>query len=412
MRNDTGSAISKTAAGALLSLALAGCAVFEEAPERALVPVVPAVEEPSAIESTAESGIVAAEPVAVQLNPEAPLRYVVQKGDTLWGISNKFLRDSWQWPELWYANPDVQNPHLIYPGDVLYLTWVDGAPRLARAGDAPPPASAGGEPAAVQVPPADTDKLSPRVREMDLAQAIGGIPLDAIRGFLRGPRLISKDELDDAPYVVDFEDDHIMAGAGELAYVLGIEDRRIAQYQIVRLGEKYRDPDDGDVIGYEAKPVADAEVRVFGDPSTVYLKRSDIETRIGDHLLPVEVDALSTRFYPHAPQRRVNGRIISVYNGVSQIGQYQIVALNRGTEIGLEPGHMLSVIQTGRVSKDPQSFFGSKVQLPDINAGSVMVFKVAPRVSYALVMTAVRQIHLLDKLETPDPNVDLNRSAP
>lgn len=377
--------------GAVAALLLAGCATTEE------VPPAPFESSAPAIESIAEPPIEVEPPVAVQLKPEAPLRYVVQKGDTLWAISNKFLRDSWQWPELWYANPDVQNPHLIYPGDVLYLTWVDGAPRLARASDAPPAREA--------APPADTDKLEPLVRELPLEQAIDGIPLDAIRGFLRGPRLISKDELDDAPYVVDFEDARLMAGTGNLAYVLGIEDRRIAQYQIVRRGEEYRDPDDGDLIGYEALPVADSEVRVFGDPSTVYVQRSDMETRVGDYLLPAEVDALSARFYPHAPQRRVNGRIISVYNGFSQIGQYQVVALNRGTEIGLEPGHLLSVIQTGRVSKDPYSFFGRKVQLPDIKAGTVMVFKVAPRVSYALVMTALKEIHVLDTLETPDPNV-------
>ncbi len=381
-------------AGAVAALMLlAGCATTAEAP-----PPEPALEAPPAIESTAEPAIEVAQPTAVQLKAEAPLRYVVQKGDTLWAISNKFLRDSWQWPELWYANPDVQNPHLIYPGDVLYLTWVDGAPRLAREGDTPPPAVA-------LVAPGETNKLEPRVRELPLEQAIGGIPLDAIRGFLRGPRLISKDELDDAPYVVDFEEARLMIGTGNVAYVLGIENKSIVQYQIVRRGEEYRDPDDGDVIGYEAQPVADAEVQAFGDPSTVYVRRADMETRVGDYLMPGEVDALSTRFFPHAPQRRVNGRIISVYNGFSQIGQYQIIALNRGTEIGLEPGHVLSVIQTGRVGKDPYSFFGSKVQLPDINAGTAMVFKVGPRVSFALVMSALRQIHVLDALETPDPNV-------
>lgn len=395
MRKDHSFIGSVLGAVAALTL-LAGCATTEEAP-----PPLPAPADPAPVtEAIAEPATEPATPVPVQLQAEAPLRYVVQKGDTLWAISNKFLRDSWQWPELWYANPDVQNPHLIYPGDVLYLSWVDGVPRLARAGDAPPAV----EPPAVRAPPAATDKLEPMARERPLEEAIGGIPLDSIRGFLRGPRLVSKDELDDAPYVVDFEEARLMIGAGSVAYVLGIKDLRVVQYQIVRRGEEYRDPDDGDVIGYEALPVADTELQVFGDPSTVYVTRSDIETRAGDYLLPAEVDVLSARFYPHAPQRRVNGRILSVYNGFSRIGQYQVVALNRGTEIGLKPGHVLSVIQTGRVSKDPYSFFGSKVQLPDINAGTVMVFKVAPRMSYALVMSALREIHVLDKLETPDPS--------
>lgn len=393
---------ARGAAGAVAALMLlAGCATTDDV----LLPppeprAIESTAEPRVIESAAEPPVEVAAPTMVQLNADAPLRYVVQKGDTLWGIANKYLRDSWQWPELWYANPDVQNPHLIYPGDVLYLTWVDGAPRLTREGVAPPDTAG-----AALVTPSGTDKLSPRVRELPLDQAITGIPLDAIRGFMRGPRVVSKDEVEDAPYVVDFEESRLMVGTGSVAYALGIEDLRIVQYQIIRLGEEYRDPDDNDVIGYEAMPVADTEVQVYGDPSTILIKRSDIETRVGDYLLPAEADWLSARFIPHAPQRRVNGRIISVYNGMSQIGQYQIVALNRGTEIGLEPGHLLSVIQTGRVSKDPHSFFGSKVQLPDINAGTVMVFKVAPRLSYALVMTALKEIHLLDALETPDPSV-------
>ncbi|MFL6666901.1 MAG: hypothetical protein ACJ8J3_07035, partial [Burkholderia ambifaria] len=205
----------------------------------------------------------------------------------------------------------------------------------------------------------------------------------------------------DAPYIVDFQSDHLMAATDDVAYALNVNKRDLTQYQVVRRSEPYRDPDDNDVIGYEVLPVAEAEVRVFGDPSTIYLNRSTMEAVAGDYLLPLDKDPLALRFVPHAPDKAVEGRIISVYNGVSEIGQYQIIAINRGKEQGIEPGHVLDVVQAGRKSKDPYSVFGSHVQLPDIDAGTVMVFKTAPRMSYALVWHATRAIHIGDKVEKP-----------
>jgi len=339
----------------------------------------------------------------VELKEDAPLRYVVKKGDTLWGIANKFLKDSWQWPELWYVNPKVANPHLIYPGDELYLYYVDGAPRLAKTGEG----VEGGEkapagPAGPVLPPGGEGSFSPTVRQMPLDQAIYAIPADQIRAFLRGPRVIDEDELDDAPYIVDFEEKALLAAADTYAYALDVEDKKVAQYQVVRRSKEYRDPDDNDAIGYEVLPVAEAEVRVYGDPSTIYLLRSDMEARAGDYLLPMEADPMTLRFIPHAPDKEVDGRIISVYNGMSQIAQYQIVTLNRGKTQGIEPGHVLSVWQTGRTARDPHALFFSSVKLPDLNVGTVMVFKAGERVSHALVMSATRPLHLLDKVERPE----------
>jgi hypothetical protein len=385
---------------AVLWLALAGCASSgpDPVPEPAPAPEpepAPAAPAP-VLETSGIEGVQRGEPVA--LREDAPLRYVVRKGDTLWSISNRFLKDSWQWPELWYVNPKVRNPHLIYPGDELYLYFRGGRPQLARVGDEPPPEADAGPP----VPPAGVDDLAPRVRELPLEQAIHSIPLDAIRAFLRGPRLVDEDALDDAPYLVDFEDEHLMAGNDSIAYALELENPDITQYQVVRRGQPYRDPDDNDIIGYEVLPVADSEVRVFGDPATIYLSRSDMEARAGDYLLPLETEPLAMRFVPHAPASDVAGRVISVYNGMSQIGQYQVVALNRGTDHGMEPGHVLDIWQSGRKARDPYSFFGSKVQLPDVKAGTAMVFKTDTRLSYALVMSATRAIHILDRVERPE----------
>lgn len=395
MGNDI--SIIRAAAVAAIAVVLAACASKAEKPDAGIAPYESAPQEAAA--PVAEGG-----DVPVQVQESAPLRYVVKKGDTLWSIATQFLRDPWQWPEVWYVNEKVRNPHLIYPGDELYLYYVNGAPRVARAGDGAEPGATAG-PAADSgppLPPGGEGAMTPRVRESALDQAIYAIPLESIRAFLQGPRMIDEDLLDDAPYLIAFETKKLLGGANDIAYALEIEDKSITQYQIVRRGGEYRDPDDNDVIGYEVLPVGDAEVRVFGDPSTIYLRRSTIEARAGDYLLPAEQDPLATRFIPHAPAKAVDGKIISVYNGVSQIGQYQVVALNRGTEHGMEPGHVLSVMQAGREARDPYSFIGYRVDLPAIKAGTVMVFKTAPRMSYALVMSATRPIHVLDKVEKPE----------
>ena len=395
MGNDNSMLRRAIAAACIAALVLAaGCASREPAPEDAPTPYEPSAVETQPAEPT--------EPVA--LKEDAPLRYVVKKGDTLWSIANQFLRDSWQWPELWYVNPKVANPHLIYPGDVLYLYYVNGQPQLAKAGEGP--AEGGGQQGPAQpvdvLPPGGEGSFTPTAREMPLDQAIYAIPAEQIRAFLRGPRVIDEDELDDAPYIVDFEEKALMAAADSYAYVLDIEDETITNYQVVRRNKEYEDPDDGDTIGFEVLPVADAEVRLVGDPSTIYLLRSDIEARIGDYLLPLETDPLALRFMPHAPDKEVDGKIISVHDGMSQIAQYQIVTLNRGKQHGIEPGHVLTVWQTGRKSKDPYALFGGSVQLPDQRAGTVMVFKAGERVSHALVMSASRPLRIGDKVEKPE----------
>lgn len=393
MGNDNSMLRRATVAVFSAALALAaGCAAQQTTEEDAPTPY-----EPAAPATTPSEGVEAAE-----LREDAPMRYVVQKGDTLWGISNKFLKDSWQWPELWYVNPKVANPHLIYPGDELFLYFVDGQAHLAKAGETPKDGGGPTGPTGPAMPPGGEGTFAPTARQLPVEQAISAIPADQIRAFLRGPRVIDEDQLDDAPYILDFEEKQLFGAADSIAYVLDVEDESIAQYQIVRRSKEYEDPDDGDTIGYEVLPVGDAEVRVLGDPATIYILRSDMEARAGDFLLPLETDPLALRFIPHAPDKKTDGTIISVYNGMAQIGQYQIVTLNRGKAHGLEPGHVLTVMQTGRKAKDPNAFFGGKVQLPDLKAGTVMVFKVGDRVSHALVMSASRAIHLGDRVERPE----------
>ncbi len=323
-----------------------------------------------------------AEPVA--LNPSHPDQYVVVKGDTLWDISAMFLEKPWLWPEIWHVNPQIDNPHLIFPGDTILLSDSGGQPRLTlRRGSR-------------------TVKLSPRVRETPIDQAIPTIPIDAIQQFLTQPRVLEKHELDNMPYIVAFADEHIIGGAGIRAYVRSIESSDNSTYTVVRPGDPYEDPDTGETLGYEGIYVGDGSLERTGDPATVALASTDREALAGDYLIPATRDAVTLNFHPRGPDSDIRGRIISVLDGVSQIGQYQVVVLNRGANDGLQPGHVLAIDQAGRLIDDKHSRDKhDRVRLPDEQAGQLMVFRSFERVSFALVMKASRAIHLLDIVRNP-----------
>lgn len=331
-----------------------------------------------------------------ELNPGHPERYAVVKGDTLWDISARFLKDPWRWPDIWKANPQVKNPHLIYPGDVLVLVIVNGVPelRLEREGEA-----------------RNTIRLSPQVRSSEIARAIPTIPLDVIQPFLTRPRVVTSEEMQAAPYIVQSADEHLIAATGNRVYVRGIKESEAAEhYSVLRLGQAYRDPDASaeakkkkqDVLGYEAIYVADAVLQQSGDPATFVLAGSRQEARNGDRLLPASVQEQEASFQPRAPGGDVRGRIISVIEGVSQVGQYQVVVLNLGAQQGMEAGHVLAAYQAGHevrdlVSPDPKD----TVKLPDEHAALLMVFRPFERVSYALVMKATRPLRVGDRVRSP-----------
>lgn len=378
--------------GALAALTLlAGCATSGGPPEPAAAlptapqdnriqrPTPPASEAPKTApaQTAAHRTDGAHEP---RLRTDAPLRYVVKKGDTLWDIAGYFLKNPWYWPELWYANPQIENPHLIYPGDVLELVWVNGRPRLRRI---------------------DTVvHLEPRVRELPIQTAIPTIPVEAIRSFLDAPRLVTPAQLQAAPYIVQFVDGHLIGSDGLKIYVRHAQAENGRAYAVVRAGEVYRDPKTGEVLGYEAIPVGTARILDFGPVDTGVLTETAREALTGDRLLPVVDGAkLASDFYPHTPDHPVDGVIISATHGIAQIGQYDIVVLNRGAKQGIERGHVLAVYQTGRHARDP--FTGEMLALPPLRAGILLVFKVENRVSYGLVMSAERPIHVGDSVHRP-----------
>lgn len=325
---------------------------------------------------------------APALREKVPLRYVVKKGDTLWSISNHFLLNAWEWPEIWFVNGQVRNPHKIYPGDVLTLMVVNGRPQLVNA---------------TPQPDLREDRVSPQVRASKLAAAIPAIPIEAIRDFLRSPRMVTPDEIKKAPYLLDFVGEHMMAGSASRVYVRKLKPKdQTIDYNVVRMGAPYKDPVTDELLGYEATDIGYAEVENPGDPGVALLTKTTREALAGDYFLPVDPENFDAFFYPHAPADDVRATIISVYDGVTQVGQYQVVALNRGGRNGIEPGHVLTVMQSNRTAKDPYASLGnSTVKLPDLNAGTMMVFKVTPKVSFALIMEATRSIKVLDKAVKP-----------
>lgn len=371
---------------ALFLVYLSGCASTAEEEPPSPAPA-PETEEPTpAQESMKPAG---SEPAPAEtaeaplLRPDHPERYVVQKGDTLWDIAGHFLNDPWRWPRIWHNNPQVENPHLIYPGDILTLTYIDGKPRLQ-----------------VQERGRPTVKLSPEVRVEPLDRAIPTLPLDAVQAFLTRPRVVAEGELDDAPYLVANADGRLLTGGGDRVYARGLGESPVGEYDVVRLGDPYRNPDDPeDILGYEVRDVADARLVRGGDPATLHIVRSNFEVRIGDRLMPAGKEPPLQDYHPRPPAGEVEGRIISVLDGVSQIGQHDVVVLDLGTEQGMERGHVLAVYRTGETVHDPVA--DQQVKLPDERAGTVMVFRAFDRVSYALVMGATRTMHVLDTVTKP-----------
>ena len=316
---------------------------------------------------------------SARLAEDAPDEYVVQEGDTLWDISATFLRDPWYWPEIWSVNPQVENPHLIYPGDVLALIYMDGAPRVTNM-------------------QGSSYRLSPEARVTPLTEAITSVSYDSVSAFLSRGVVIERNEVDSLPYLLATKGDHMLASAGNTIYIRGTSAQPGERFNIVKIGDELVDPDDNDVIGYQGIEIGEGTIRKSGDPATMALIRSKQEAKQGDRLIPTSVE-IPLNFFPKAPSSNIDGQIIAVVGGVTQIGQYQVVVTNRGSNNGLGVGDVLTVWQRGGTVRDHVG--GGNVRLPDEEAGTVMVFKVYDRISYGLVMEATTAIHTLDFVRNP-----------
>jgi nucleoid-associated protein YgaU len=328
------------------------------------------------------SGLVQAQ---VLLREGHPQRYTVVAGDTLWDISGKFLKEPWKWREVWRANPQVNDPNLIYPGDTLALTYVDGQPRVTlNRGES-----------------RGTIKLSPRVRSTPTVEAIPSIPLGAINAFLISNRIVDNaEQFSAAPYIVAGNAERVLSGSGDRIYARGTLDPHQSVYGIFRQGKTYIDPQTEEVLGINADDIGSAEVvATEGDVSTLILQRSTQEVRLGDRLFSSEERAINSTFMPAAPQSAIEGLIIDVPRGVTQIGEYDVVTLNKGKRDGLMEGNVLAIYKTGETVRDRIS--GEAVKIPDERAGLLMVFRTYEKLSYGLVLQANRSMAVRDKVRNP-----------
>lgn len=364
----------------------------------------------------------------VQIRPDHPQQYTVVKGDTLWDISGRFLAEPWRWPEIWRGNPHIENPHLIYPGDIITLIWEDGKPVL-MAGDGSEmdlkgEMDDGSSPVSRAV---DRNvKLSPQVKVVPRgADAIPSIPLEAIYHFLERPRLMAKEELEALPYVVDNAANLVFTTVGDKVYVRGLRDPKPGdRYSVYTKGNEYRSSRSNEVLGYEMIRVGEVTLTAVGDPSSAVIVKSDLEMRVGDRLfVPEREEHADTHFVPSTPRADVGGRIISVvgslFGNPILIGQHMVVVLDVGSEHGLETGHVLGVYQPSKVVGDrvlarekghyPEDYYvseqialraGHSVRLPEERVGVVMVFKTLEKLSYAIVMNASNSIQVLDRVSS------------
>ena len=320
---------------------------------------------------------------AQSVRDSAPTEYLVRKGDTLWGIADMFLEEPWLWPEVWEVNPQIDNPHLIYPGDTIYLSYVAGRPRisLARGRDV---------------------KLTPNMRITPLDLAIPVIPLDQINAFLLRHRILGIDELEEAAYVVAGDQGHLLSANGDIVFGRGDFPEGERAYGIYRPGDIYRDPITLEVLGYQARDIGNAQTQSSLKEEVVELEitRLTEEVRITDRLLPLEERALDATFQPRAPTALIeDGFMIAVDGGVNQIGTTDIVVINKGAREGIEPGQVLAIYQAGALVFD--EIARDNVRLPDARAGLAMIFEVTEKASYALVLKTNRPLKVMDKVKNP-----------
>jgi hypothetical protein len=314
-------------------------------------------------------------------NEDIPDRYTVVKGDTLWDISNMFLQDPWLWPEIWFVNPQISNPHLIYPGDIIKLVYIDGKPRLT-------------------VERGRTVKLEPEAKVIPHEEAIPTLPLDVIDNFLSRTRVVQPGQLELAPYVIAGHEKRILTGKGDDFYVRGELSPNVDFYGIYRKGDPYVDPETDELLGIRAQDVGSAQLKsTDGEIATFAATRSVEEIRIGDRLLPHEERRLETTFYPSPPGDDVEGLIIAVDGGVTQVGHLDVVAINRGKRDGLVIGNMLAIYKAGEQVRD--RIKGDMVTLPAERAGLLMVFRTYDKMSFGLVMHAERPLAVGDQIRNP-----------
>lgn len=348
-----------------------------------------------------------------ELRDDRPERYTVVSGDTLWGISERFLEDPWRWKEIWKGNTQIENPDLIYPGDVIRLVFVDGKPQLVaeRAGTTSTPTQAP-EPTAPATTQSNSNnkkvlktvKLTPKIYSSAVKMAIPAIPLEVINNFLSGNRIVDPDMLELAPHVLAGPEKRVILGAGDSLYSRGSFGNSIINYGVYRAGQSYIDPETKEVLGVQALDIGAANIQAKdGDIATFAITRSTGEIRVGDRLLPHEEREITSNFLPRPPEKTVQGLIMAMERGISQAGKLDIVAVNLGKKQLMEQGHILAIFRKGEKIKDrfAQPKTEKNLTLPQERAGLVLIFQVFDKMSLGIILEADRGVTLQDIVRTP-----------
>ncbi len=342
----------------------------------------------------------------VQIQPNAPDRHVVVKGDTLWGISGKFLKQPWRWPEVWRLNREqIRNPHLIYPGQIIYLDRnAIGGPRLSFT----PPGSG--------VEERPTVRVGPQIRaEAREAAAIPSILPSDIEPFMLRNLVIGAETLDSAPQIVKSVGERVAFANKDSVYVVGVKPEMGKVFQMFRKGRELRDPSiavrpwyrwrhneaDPQIIGYEATYLGDATLQRDGDVARLEIVRAIQEVQVGDYLLPAP-PAETVAYVPRAPEQPVEAQVMTLPNGISEAGKTNVITLNRGKAHGLEVGHVLAAFKPTETFANPRykdsplnlvagwpftpSSEPKTLQIPEERIGLVFVFRVFDNISYGMVM--------------------------
>lgn len=320
-----------------------------------------------------------------------PERYSVVEGDTLWDISEMFLKDPWKWPEIWHLNDQINNPHLIYPGDVIELIYIGNQPKLTLQR----------RDKNVRVLSDGTVKLSPKARITPIDSVIPAIPLDAVQPFLVENRVVEPEVIEDSPYIIAGGDERIVMGSGDKIYARGDWAGTADQaYGVYRPGISYRDPDTNEMLGVQAVDLGLANiVEVNEDIATLKLLRSTQEIRISDRLLATVERKVDSTFFPKAPSTDIEGKIIHVFGGVRNVAQYSVIVINKGERDELAVGDVLAIYRVGEKVRD--RFTSELLQLPSERSGLMIVFRTFEKVSFGLVLKSTRRMTLLDEVKNP-----------
>jgi len=329
------------------------------------------------------------------IRENAPERHVVVKGDTLWDISAEFFNDPWKWQQIWGLNKDsINDPHWIYPGDVIILDRTTGT---LHVGEVPPPPTS-------PVEERNIVKLTPHIRELPSGNhgLIPAIPLSEIGPFLVKPLVLENDDAVTTPRIVGAYEHRELLASNDLAYVKNLPTDKGTQWQIFRPSKKFIDPDTDELLGDEVKYLGDAIVEKFANISTVRITKTVSEIAKGDYLAPVaSAQTLAASYTPHAPDKQILAKVISIYAGVDQAGQSAVITINKGRRDGLENGHVLALYQKGEVLKGGGFFNRHDTELPDMRYGLIFVFRTFNKVSYALVLQTRLPVQLMDTAHTP-----------